>query len=111
MSDSLQGFKEVDFHVIKEDYSRYLLNDRTLLRIKVVVRKIVRSIVTSPTGYPDFAIDNVYAVSTIVPDGLKRPPSTDVINIQSDVPEEIPFVTQEEQWQEYHTEDGFKIFV
>ena len=55
----LTNFKEVDFKVIKEDYGRYLLNDRTLLKIKTVVRKIIRSIETTPTGYPNFGIDSL----------------------------------------------------
>jgi len=62
------------------------------------------------TGYPNFGTESFNAVTAIVPDALKRQPSLD-FNPQVDIPEEIQFTPQEEQWQEYHTEDGFKVFV
>lgn len=111
MSTEAPPMKEVDFSVIKEDWSRYLVNDGTILKVRVVVRKILRSVEVSPLGYPNFGIESMNAVTAIVSDTLRRPPSREPLNPKVDQAEEIEFIPQEEKWQEYHTIDGFKVFV
>lgn len=103
--------REVDFMVRLEDWSRYLVNDGTELRVRIVVRKIIEINQPDPNGYPGFGIESMNVVSAIVPDKLKRQPSTTPFNPQTQRGEEVNFITQEEKWQEYHTHDGFKVLV
>jgi len=103
---------EMDFSVIDEDYSRYQLGDGTLLKVKVVVKKIFRSPQTTPQGYPTgVGIDSENAVAAIVPDRLKREPSKERMDYTKDVGEEVKFAAEEERWQSYIVRDGFKILV
>ena len=94
-----------------EDWSRYQVIDGTLIRVRIVVRKIVRSHEVGPQGYPNFSLESINAVSAIVPDHLKRAPSKEPWDPKKDIGEERKFETLEEKWQEYHTTDGFKILV
>lgn len=103
---------EVDFCVIKEDYSRYLLDDGTLIKVKIVVRKIFTSPVITPEGYPTdtvFAADN--AVTALVPANLKRPTSTEPYNPATDKGSEINFTEQKINTQEYQTDNGLRVTI
>ena len=111
MSTSLPSSKEVDFMIRNEDWSRYLVNDGTELRVRIAVRKIIETDQPDPNGYPNFGLEHMTIVSAIVPDKLKRTPSATPFNPQMQKGEEIDFITQEEKWQEYHTTDGFKVLV
>jgi len=111
MSTALPPSKEVDFEVRKEDWSRYLTDDGTELRIKIVVRKIIEIIQPSPTGYPDFGFESMNIVSAIVPDKLKREPSKKQWDPKVDKGEEIGFKELITSEQEYLTTDGFVIKV
>ena len=103
---------ETDFVVLKEDFSRYLIHDGTILRVKIVVKKILRSPDLTPEGYPKvLSFDSVNVVSALVPPGLKRPSSKEPWNPVKDVGKEVKFEPQEEKWQEYMTSDGFRILV
>lgn len=103
---------ECDFTVISEDYSRYLLQDETILKLKIVVKKIFRSAEMTPEGIPiGLNFDSVNVVAAIVPPSLKGLPSKEVWDPRRDVGKEIKFETQEEKLQEYLTHDGFKIMV
>ncbi|MEM3489744.1 MAG: hypothetical protein QXO75_08865 [Nitrososphaerota archaeon] len=103
---------ECDFTVISEDYSRYLLQDGTILKVKIVVKKIFRSAEITPEGFPvGLSFDSVNAVTAIVPPAMKGQPSKEPWDPRRDVGKEIKFEPQEEKWQEYVTNDGFKIMV
>ncbi|MBC7113039.1 MAG: hypothetical protein H5T34_03325 [Candidatus Methanomethyliales bacterium] len=103
---------ECDFIVLSEDYSRYLLQDGTILKVKIVVKKIFRSAEITPEGYPTgLSFDSVNAVVAVVPLALKGPPSKEPWDPRRDVGKEIKFEPQEEKVQEYVTNDGFKIMV
>ncbi|MEM3637066.1 MAG: hypothetical protein QXX17_05110 [Conexivisphaerales archaeon] len=104
---------EMDFLVLKEDYSRYLLSDGTILKAKIVVRKIFKSLDMTAQGYP-FAVtfDGFNAVNVIVPKHLKHRPSTEPLDIKKDIGEEVEFQPQEEKWQEYITAtEGLKVLI
>lgn len=104
--------QEVDFVVISEDYSRFLLKDGTLLKAKILIRKIFVSPVNTPEGYPTqttFAGENI--VVAIVPQSLKRPPSQEQFNMQTDVGEEVGFHEQKISNQEYLTDTGFRLLI
>jgi hypothetical protein len=103
---------EMDFTVMTEDYSRYLVQDGTTLKVKIVVKKIFRSAILTPQGYPaEVGVDSVNVVAAIVPPGLKGTPSTTPWNPAKDVGQEMKFEPMEEKWQSYITNDGFKILV
>jgi spore maturation protein CgeB len=103
---------ECDFTVISEDYSKYLLQDGTILKVKIVVKKIFRSADVTPEGFPaGLSFDSVNAVAAIVPPAMKGPPSKELWDPRKDVGKEIKFDPLEEKWQEYVTNDGFKIMV
>jgi len=104
--------KEVDFCVIKEDYSRFWLDDETIIKAKIVVRKIFVSPINTPEGYPtQTAFDGANIVVAKVPASLKRTPSTERLNIQVDKGEEIRHIKEEIHEQEYITDNGFRIAV
>jgi hypothetical protein len=103
--------KEVDFMVLKEDWSRYFVNYCTELRIRAVVRKILEAGPYNPNGYPNFGIESINAVSAIVPDKLKRQPSTTILDLNTAQGQEMGFMIHDEKWQEYQTTDGFKVMV
>ena len=105
--------KEVDFRVIKEDFSRYMLEDGTTIKIKIVLRRVFFSPINTPEGYPtDSAYDTANAaVGVSVPQKLKRSPSSEPFNPLVDKGEEINFREQEINEQEYVTDNGFRIFI
>jgi hypothetical protein len=103
--------QEVDFSIVNEDWSRYIVNDGTVIRVRIMVRKILRTAEVNPQGYPNFSIESMNVVSALVPDRLKGEPSKEPWNPKVDRGEETKFDTMEEKWQIYHTHDGFKISV
>lgn len=109
MSTAIPPYREVDFIVLKEDWSRYLLNDGTELRVRIVVRKILEAGM-SEFGYPNFGLESMNAISAMCPDKLKRPPSTS-FDPKTDPKTEIKFTVNEERWQEYQTTTGYKVLV
>jgi len=111
MSTGIPPVKEIDFMILKEDWSRYLLHDGTELRVRVIVRKIVEQGMPSPMGYPNFGIESINAVSALVPERLKRKPSTEILDVSREKGTELNFIAREEKWQEYQTTDGFKVLV
>ena len=109
MSTAIPPVKEVDFMILKEDWSRYLIDDGTELRVRVVVRKIIEAGM-GDFGYPNFAVEAMNAISALCPDKLKRPQSTS-FNAKTDPKVEIGFRIHEEKWQEYQTTSGYKVLV
>jgi len=105
-------FRDVDFKVLNEDYSRYRLEDRTIIKAKIVVKKILFSIIKSPEGYPsNFGIESINAVSAMVPPKLKKRPSQSALNLNTDKGNEIGFEEVEIKTQKYMTEDGLRITI
>jgi len=103
---------EMDFVVLSEDYSRYLVQDGTILKVKIVVKKILGSPVLTPQGYPAaLGLDSINAIAAIIPPHLKGKPSKEPWNPARDVGEELKFEPQEEKWQSYMTTQGFKVSV
>jgi hypothetical protein len=103
---------EMDFEVLNENYSRYLVQDGTILKVKIVVKKILRTAEITPQGYPaGMGFDSANAVAAIVPPNLKRRPSKEPWNPNRDVGKEMKFEPQQEEWQSYMTTEGFKVLV
>lgn len=111
MSITASPMGEIDFQVVKEEYTRYLLEDRTLLKVKISATKMIESDRIDATGYPSIAVNTTSIVCAIVPEHLKKEPSGTGIDPSVDRPVEVDFSMTEEVWQEYHTKDGYKILV
>lgn len=104
--------KEVDFSVIKEEYSRFLLDDGTKIKAKIVVRKIFTSIQTTPEGYPiETGFDVIHIAVAKVPENLKKDPTPQPVILQNEVGEEIRSVKEEVFEQHYDTENDFRITI
>jgi hypothetical protein len=104
--------EEIDFIVLKEDYSRYILHDKTIVKAKVLLRKIFFTPDKTPEGYPtNTGFDSLNIAVTFVPKNLKRPPSVEPYDPQKDKGSEIRFEEQEVKTQEYMTTNGFKITI
>jgi hypothetical protein len=102
--------QEVDFVVLNEDYSRFLLHDATTLKAKIVLKKIFFAPIKTPEGYPtNTGFDTVNVVVALVPHNLKRPASKEPYNPQTDKGTEIKFEEQDIKTQEYMTTNGFKV--
>lgn len=108
-----QGLIEADFAVLREDYSRYLVEDGTTLRVKIVVRKLFKTPMLSPQGYPlQMGLDSMNVVSAQVPDRLKRSPSSGVVDVSKEAGKEMKFEQMGEQReQEYMTSDGLRVML
>ena len=103
---------EMDFVVVSEDYSRYLVKDGSTLKVKIVVRKIMRMGLITAQGYPtNLGLDAFNVITSMVPPGLKAEPSKEPWNPVTDVGTELKFEPIEEKWQEYITHDGYKVLV
>jgi hypothetical protein len=104
--------KEVDFSVIKEDYSRFVLDDGTLIKAKIVIRKIFTSIQNTPEGYPiQTGFDFIHIAVAKVTENLKRDPTPQPVISQNEVGEEIRSIKEEILEQQYDTENGFRITI
>jgi hypothetical protein len=104
--------EEVDFVVINEDYSRYLVHDGSILKAKIVVRKILFTSQRTPEGYPaSVNFDAINVVTAIVPPGNRREPSVEPFNPTKDKGQEKKFEEQEIKSQEYMTTNGFRITI
>ena len=109
---ALPEAQEVDFVVLNEDYSRLLVHDGTIIKAKIVVRKIFFTPQKTPEGYPaGFFFDSINAVAAIVPPALRSKPSLEPFNPQTDKGQEISFEEQDIKTQEYMTTNGFRITI
>ena len=115
-SEEVDVTEEVDFDVIKENWTRFNLSDNTLLRVRIGVLKIVKR-GTSDIGTPNFAVASQNILSTIVPksmvkkDAAKRPErevTADDIKAGTDL--DFDFVEKPE-WQEYRTKDNWIVMI
>lgn len=104
--------QEVDFAVIGEDYNRFLLNDRTILKAKIVLKKIFFTSLKTPEGYPlNTAFDSLNVVTALVHQSLRKQPSAEPYNPQQDKGTEIKFEEQQSKEQEYMTTNGFRLYI
>lgn len=61
--------KEVDFSIVKEDWTRYKLSDGAVLRVRILNVKVIR-VGMSELGTPVFGGASQNLLSAIVPKGL-----------------------------------------
>lgn len=107
---SVEDLQEVDFTVLKEDYSRWRISDGAIIKAKVVVKKIFFSTLRTPEGYPQsFSIDSINSVTALVPPSLKGKPSNEPVDPSKDKGEEMVFDELDVKKQEYMTNNGYRI--
>ena len=94
---------EIDFEILREPWSKYRLEDGTLLRVKNPVLHVVKSSEIDQQGLPNYRIAWASLMSTTVPKELHGNPS------ETEEPEsksEIEFSIIAEDWCDYKTSDG-----
>ena len=111
MSDSTEKIKDMgytNFKALSEEWSEYLLEDKSLLRIKTIPLKII-------SDGKVVALNSQDCLVTFSPKELKGTPSTEAIN-EVNVKKfmdkgDLQFETQKEPWNEYEFDDGTKMFL
>ena len=89
-----------------------IVHDGTIIKAKIVVRKILLTTSRTPEGYPaSYGLDSVNAITAIVPPPLHGQPSQEPWNPQKDLGTEMKFEEQEVKIQEYTATNGFRITV
>jgi hypothetical protein len=100
-------YAEVDFEVVKEPWTRYKLDDGTLLRIRTAVAKIFESKKIGDLGYPNMGVAYGFVLSTMVPEGLRGPESKEPLKLPDDIDKEVSSKLLVESEQEYLTADKY----
>lgn len=72
MPNNQPRMRKIDFQVVDEEYTRYILGDRTLLKVKIPATKIIKSEAVNATGYPTIGVNVTSIVCAIVPEHLKK---------------------------------------
>jgi len=105
--------KEIEFDVIKENWTKYQLRDDTVLRVRIAVLKVVEEGI-GEVGFPNFRVATHNLLSALVPDKLKGPPSSDQKLTPTDIQEgtELTFDRMGTvQWQEYSLSTGWILMI
>lgn len=105
------GVDEVDFEVIKENWSRYQLHDGNLLRIRKPVIKILKSKIPDQFGRFAYFTPNMNIYDVVVPPNMKNMPTPDQQITANDIANEVEFDIVKEDWAEYLLKTGTKIKV
>ncbi len=112
-----QGAGEVvDFKVLREDWSNYRLADGTILKVRLVVTKVVRTYQHDPTtGEPLYVFSRATALSTVSGKELRGPPSSmpSPQEMQASITEVVDFESADkaEKWNIYSLSDGSELKV
>jgi len=118
MSTTSDSTKDVDFEIVREDWTRYkLVTDNVLLRVRISVAKLIET-GTGETGVPDFAVASQNCLSIIAPkESLKRTGEAPILEGPI-LPEMIKEGTEIDyeiegtpKWQEYKTTDGWTVMI
>jgi hypothetical protein len=99
--------EEVDFDILREPWSKYLLEDGTLARVKNPVLHIFKSSEINSDGLPTYRTDGASLLSTTVPKKLYGKPTVD--SDSKELLSEIRFDIIREDWCDYKTSDGMII--
>jgi hypothetical protein len=105
--------KEVDFNILREDWTKYRLPDDIILRIRVPVIKLFEQ--EGDAGQPRFSAGAQNFVSLLVPESqLKNEGEGEVQvgeitneQIRNGTDVEFQPISPPDQWQEYRTSDGW----
>jgi hypothetical protein len=102
----------IDFEIINESWNIYALEDKSVLKFKLLLLKVIPIPTTDATvdTTADYALNTRIVFASLVPKELKGTPSTpNQPNVQSNIEieqKDIPFKIIEESWNEYKLENG-----
>lgn len=103
--------KDLDFKILREDWNIYELADGSILKVRFVLRKVIRTKAFNPDGEPLYAFGSQNFLAPKSPKKLMGPPTSpppteEQIHTSEKV--EVDFRTKTENWNEYVVEDGAK---
>lgn len=104
----------IEFDTIRERWSKYKLEDGTIIKIKFVPIKFAREKIDD-AGNPVYLANYTNVVGSVPPSNLLGSPSSKKYGrqeiIDAIVEEDMRFETLEEDWNEYQLKDGSKLSV
>lgn len=77
----LEG-EQLEFEGEKESWNKYTTEDGSIIKLKVVVSKIIRTNLYNPNGDPIYVVNSTNLVDADVPDKLKKTSKTNEDKIQ-----------------------------
>jgi len=97
----------IAFKCLKDSWSEYLLNDKTIIKIKTMLLKV------RDMEQNEQSLNEQNIIVTYSPKDVKGSPSNEKISIK-DLAEsvknsDLEFETKVEEWSEYELENGLKI--
>lgn len=105
----MSDFSLLDFKVAKEYWDSYELNDGTILKSRVILTGVKKS-VSSPSKEYEFGFQSIQ--SFIFSDKSRGPPHNKMFTkeeLESSYKKEISFSTLSEKWNEYLINDNTKV--
>jgi len=108
IEEVIKEYGYLNFKTISENWGEYILEDKTIFRMKIIPMKIL----FEGAG---FAVNSSNCLVTFSPKNLKGTPSTGQINKANiknsfDV-SDLKFEAKNEPWNEYELDDGTKVFL
>jgi len=105
--DYLEKYGYLDFKVIREDWSEYLLEDGTLVKLRPLLIKALR-------GQKDLELNVETLVATYSPKELRGEPSSEDVELpdEEDIMKIPPLkfdVVKQDAWNEYELNDKTKL--
>lgn len=103
--------RSIDFDVVKEPWNKYELNDGTIIKTRIVLKKLVKEMLDKKQG--KFGID-AQPVTVVLtsseqngpPDPKPHPPEELRQSIEKD---DLRYTTLAEEWNEYIVDDGSRV--
>lgn len=104
--------KDLDFKVLKEDWNVYGSSDGSIIKVRFVLLKVIKTTEYGPDGEPvyGFASQNIIACKS--PKNLMGRPTTPPPTqerLASEEMTEVAFTSKTENWNEYLVEDGTRL--
>ena len=103
--------KDLDFKILREDWNVYELADGSILKVRFVLRKVIRTKAFNPDGEPGYAFGSRNFLAPRTPKKLMGPPTIPPPTeeqVRASDKVEVDFRVKTENWNEYVVEDGAK---
>ncbi|UJG41512.1 MAG: hypothetical protein K9W45_03375 [Candidatus Heimdallarchaeum aukensis] len=98
--------EDLDFEIQQLNFSRYEVEDGTILRILNIPTKIFRLADYDKQGFPEYLVQHKNIVSALVPQELRGEASHEIFNLKKDRVDIIEFIPLEEPFNEFKLGDG-----
>jgi len=104
----LREYGYSNFKSLAEEWSEYIIEDGSLLRIKTIPLKFIKK-------EQEYAMNGTRNLVIFTPTSLRGPPSDELIDdskIRKSLEKiDMKFEPLKEPWNEYQLEDGIKVFL